>query len=135
MRISTRTHAFLDFATAGFAMAFPRALGASARFTNIVTTVALTKICYALLTKHELGVFKVLPMKTHLVLDTIGGAALCALPFMIDEDENCEVTACAVGLGLFDIAAAPITETDYEPRVERFSFEERSNRTRERVGS
>lgn len=118
MRISTRTHAFLDLATAGFALAFPRLLGASNRFTNIMTAVALGKLGYGLLTRHELGVVRVLPMKTHLTLDAIAGAATSALPFVLDEEENPAVTACAVGLGLSDIAAASITETRSKPEIE-----------------
>lgn len=118
MPISTRTHAFLDFATAGFALAFPRLLGASDRFTRTATGIALGKIGYSLLTRHELGAAKLLPMKTHLALDTVGGAAMCALPFLMDEEEKPAVTACAVGLGLLDIAAAPMTETRSHPRVD-----------------
>jgi hypothetical protein len=115
MRISTRTHAFLDLATAGFALAFPRVLGASDRFTRIVTTLALGKLAYGLLTEHELGLVKVLPMKAHLTLDTIAGAAMCVLPFVRDEKENGAVTMCTVGLGLFDISAAPVTDTRSHP--------------------
>jgi cytochrome P450 len=120
MRISTRTHAILDLATAGFALAFPRLLGASDRFTNIMTTVAVGKITYGLLTRHELGAIKLLPMKTHLALDAAGGAAVCALPFVLDEEENPAITACAVGLGLLDIVAAPLTDSRSRPRVDDF---------------
>jgi cytochrome P450 len=111
MRISTRNHAILDIATAGFALAFPRVFGASKRFTRISTAMALSKIGYTLLTRHELGAARVLPMKTHLALDSAAGAALAALPFVLDKQENSAVTACAVGLGTFDIAVAPLTDT------------------------
>jgi hypothetical protein len=110
MRISTRTHAFLDFATVGFALIFPRLLGASDRFAQAITNLALGKIGYALLTRHELGLLRVIPMKTHLMLDAVAGAGVCALPFLVEE-ENEAVIACALGLGLFDIAAAPLTDT------------------------
>jgi cytochrome P450 len=118
MRISTRAHGILDLATVGFALAFPRLLGASDRFTRAATTLALGKLGYALLTRHELGLVKAIPMKTHLALDAAGGAAMCALPFVLEEQENPAVVACSVGMGLFDIAAAPLTDTrSLPPRI------------------
>ena len=108
--ISTKTHGILDYLTVGFALTFPRMLGCSKEFTNAVTMIALGKLGYAMMTKHELGVAKVIPMKAHLTMDAVGGATLAALPFLMDED-NPAAVACAVGMGLFDIAAAPITDT------------------------
>jgi cytochrome P450 len=119
MRISTRTHALLDFATVGFALAFPRLLGASPRFTKVATALALGKLGYTLLTRHEGGAAKLISMKTHLQLDMVGGAAMAALPQVLDvQEEHAAVKACAVGLGLFDIAAAPLTESQSNPRVD-----------------
>lgn len=120
MRMSTRTHALLDIATAGFALAFPRLLGGSNRFTRIMTAIALGKIGYTLLTRHEGGVANLLPMKAHLTLDTVGGVTLCTLPYLLDEKENAAVNACAVGLGMFDIAAASMTETQSRPPLDEF---------------
>jgi hypothetical protein len=108
--ISTRTHGILDYVTAGFALTFPRLLRCSDGFTNAVTMLALGKLGYSMLTKHELGLAKVIPMKVHLAMDAVGGAAMAALPFVMDEDDPTAV-ACAVGMGLFDIAAAPMTQT------------------------
>ena len=109
--ISTKTHGILDYMTVGFALAFPRVLRCSNEFTNAVTMIALGKLGYAMMTKHELGAAKLIPMKAHLAMDAVGGATLAALPFLMDE-ENPAAVACAVGMGLFDIAAAPITSTD-----------------------
>jgi hypothetical protein len=108
--ISTRTHGYLDFLTVGFALAFPRVLNCSRRFANAVTTLALGKLAYALMTRHEMGLKKVIPMKTHLFLDAIGGATLAALPYMLDEDNEAAKNA-ALGMGVFDIVAGPFTQT------------------------
>jgi hypothetical protein len=109
--ISTRTHGILDYLTAGFALAFPRLLRCSDEFTNAVTVLALGKLGYSMLTKHELGLVKVIPMKAHLAMDAVGGATMAALPFLTDEDDP-RAVACAVGMGLFDIVAAPLTQTE-----------------------
>jgi hypothetical protein len=108
--ISTRTHGILDYLTVGFALAFPRLLNCRKEFTNAVTTLALGKLAYAMMTRHELGLVKLIPMKTHLALDAMGGATLAALPFLTDEEDP-RAIACAVGQGVFDIIAAPMTET------------------------
>src|SRR5687768_14974641 len=106
--ITTRTHAVLDFATVGLMLAMPRMLDCSARFKRLLTLLAIGKLSYALLTRHELGLVRVLPMKTHLTLDVIAGGGLCVLPFLTGERDPETFIAC-IGQGLFDIAAAPMT--------------------------
>ena len=80
-----------------------------------MNAVGLTKLAYTLLTRHELGAYKVLPMKAHLAMDVAGGAMLCALPFMAGHDADDLETAVCAGMGAFDIAAAPLTETEMRP--------------------
>lgn len=109
--ISTKTHAVLDYATAAKFLLLPRVMGWSKDLTNAMSLVGLMKLGYTLLTRHEGGVYPVLPMKAHLALDTLGGATLCALPFLTGEQDE-GATATCVGLGLFDIAAAPLTQTN-----------------------
>lgn len=132
--ISTKTHGVLDYLTVGFALAFPRLLGCNRRFTNAVTTLALGKLAYAMMTRHELGLMKAIPMKTHLVLDSIGGATLTALPFLTDEDDPAAM-CCAVGMGIFDIAAAPLSETEMEHEKPQMPRENRERQWIPRVPS
>ena len=80
-----------------------------------MTCVGLTKLAYTLLTKHEGGLYKVLPVKAHLAMDAAGGAMLAALPFMTGHDADDLETAVCAGMGAFDIAAAPLTETEPRP--------------------
>jgi hypothetical protein len=108
--ISTEMHGILDYLTIGTFAMLPKLLGLSRPLSCAVQSVALTKLCYTLLTDHELGVVRKLPMKAHLALDCVGGATLAALPFVFGEDDEV-ATATLVALGLFDIAAAPMTQT------------------------
>ncbi len=55
VRISTRYHAVLHLATIGFALAFPRLLGACDRSTKVATTLAPGKLGYSLLTRQNSG--------------------------------------------------------------------------------
>jgi hypothetical protein len=111
--ISSRTHAILDYLTVAKMLAIPRILGARPAVTSAVTALALTKLAYAMLTDHEGGIIRKIPLRTHLMLDAAGGAGLIAVPFLLDEDNDI-VTWSLVALGLFDIAAAPMTQTNEE---------------------
>jgi hypothetical protein len=118
--ISRRTHGLLDYLTVVFALTFPRVLCSSDRTRNAVTLLALGKLSYALFTRHELGLVKTIPMKAHLTLDAAGGAALCALPFALEEEDPATIGAC-LAMGIFDVLAAPMTDTrDYQlgPRAQ-----------------
>src|SRR3954467_8323644 len=108
--ISTKIHAMMDLLTAGMALTLPRMLNCSEKLRTGMTCMALTKLGYSLMTRHELGLLKKIPMKTHLILDTIGGATMAALPFMVDEEDPEAITAC-VAMGMLDVAAAPLTQT------------------------
>lgn len=116
--ITTKAHGVLDFLTVGFALAFPRVLDCNKTFTNAVTMLAVGKLGYALLTKHELAAKRLIPMNVHLAMDAVGGAALCALPFLTDEDDVA-ARCCAIGMGVFDIVAGPMTETEMRPPAAR----------------
>ena len=112
--ISTKTHALLDYLTITKFLLLPRVMGFSQTVTNGMTAVGLVKLAYTLLTRHEGGVLKVLPMKAHLAMDVAGGAMLCALPFASDDADDTEIAVCCA-LGAFDIVAAPLTETEMSP--------------------
>lgn len=108
---STRTHGILDFVSAATLITLPRIFGWRKATTSLLTNAAVGTLVYSLLTRYEFGLFKVLPMRGHLLLDGLSGAMLAAAPFtLLDEDSS--VTAALVGLGLFEITAALTTETE-----------------------
>ncbi len=122
--ISTHMHGYIDYAYAGALLALPFALGWRNRAKNLAITNGLATLGVSLLTNYECGALRVLPMKAHLAMDAVGGATLAALPFIMDED-NPAAVACAVGMGLFDIAAAPLTDTtDVESSTSQSMFDE-----------
>jgi hypothetical protein len=112
--ISTKTHAFLDYLTIAKFLLLPRVMGFSETVTKGMTCIALTKLAYTLLTRHEGGVYKVLPMKAHLAMDVAGGAMMAALPLASDDADETEVGVCCA-LGGFDIVAAALSETEMSP--------------------
>ncbi len=114
--IPTKAHGFLDYLTAGTMLALPRAMGWSENVTRLLTGAAVGTIGYSLLTRYELGLVKVLPMRAHLALDAMSGAALCAAPWMLPEESD-EVKQALLSLGLFELAAAFTSQT--EPEAEQ----------------
>lgn len=108
---STKVHGLLDYVSVGTMLALPRVLGWSPTVKSVVTGAALSTLVYSLLTRYELGIFKILPMRAHLTLDALSGAMFCAAPFLFpDEDTN--VTGTLVGLGMFELMAAFTSETE-----------------------
>jgi hypothetical protein len=108
--IPTTVHGVLDYMTAGLLFALPRMMGWSRCATNVLDTAAIGAVGYSLLTKYELGVAKVLPMKAHLTLDAVSGAALIGAAALMDDEEP-EVRATIAGLGVFEIGAALMSQS------------------------
>lgn len=108
--LSTRVHGVLDYMTAAFLHTLPRVMGWDRKVTRLLDCAGASATAYSLVTRYELGVVKVLPMKAHLALDALSGAALIGAAAMLD-DEDDEVRGVLAGIGLFEISAALLTRT------------------------
>ena len=81
--ISTRLHAALDYLAAICMYGMAIIWRFDAPTNTILMAVAMLVVIYTLLTKFEYGVFKLIPMQAHLLLDVIacvvliGGAFAC----------------------------------------------------------
>ena len=108
--IPTTVHGVLDYMTAGLMFALPRVLGWGQCATRVMDIAGSGAVAYSLLTKYELGLVKVLPMKGHLALDAISGAALIGAAALMDEEDP-DVLATIAGVGAFEIAAALMSQS------------------------
>ena len=106
--IPTKVHGVLDYMTAAFLHTLPRAMGWSRQVTAVLDGAGAAATAYSLMTKYELGLVKVLPMKAHLTLDTLSGAGLIGAALLLDDEEP-EVRAALAGIGVYEIAAAMLT--------------------------
>src|SRR5688500_6786258 len=111
--ISTGVHGVIDYATAATLITLPGVLGLSPRLTRAMQLIGLKKLIVAMLTQHEMGIVKLIPMKTHLAMDAVTGATLAALPLLLDERDEDAMATC-VTLGLMEIASSVMTDT--QPR-------------------
>lgn len=81
--ISTKIHGYLDYIMGVILIVSPLVLqipdGAA---STILVILGAGVILYSLLTDYEMGLLKVLGMKTHLMIDLIGGLFLIASPWI-----------------------------------------------------
>ena len=107
--ITTKAHGILDYLTVATALALPRLLGWSKDATRFMTLAGLGILAFSLLTKYELGVFKVLPVKAHLALDVMSALTLLAAPTLLGEKG---ATATIIrGMGVMELGVVSLTET------------------------
>ncbi len=111
--IPTSIHGVLDYLSVPALLALPRLLKWNKNITNLTTGIALGTLGASLMTRYELGVFKIIPMTGHLTLDATNGLMLAASPFVLLSkwERNATVTSILVGLGAFEISAALLTQT------------------------
>jgi hypothetical protein len=119
--IPTSVHAALDYATAAAFVATPHLFGATKVGQRVMYGFAAATVLSSSLTKYELGIWKILPMKAHLALDAASGLLIGASAFMHKQSQSRGVL---VGLGLFEIAAALLTQTTspVEHQAQRRAF-------------
>lgn len=117
--ISTKLHGVLDYSTGATLIALPRLLKWSESTTKLLTVAGAGTLIYSVFTRYELGVIKVLPMRLHLLLDALSGATLCAAPWTIASDAEPGEKKALVALGLFEIAASLLTQTQPSADLER----------------
>ena len=111
--IPTQVHAVLDYLTGGTLVAAPRLLGLTGTTAGKVLDLAGgIATAQSLLTNYELGLVKVVPMRTHLALDAASGAAVAASPWLFGFANNgTRYWLPHVLVGVTEILAAATTKT------------------------
>jgi hypothetical protein len=109
--ISRRAHGILDYVVGIILILAPRILGfdngdAEARIPVILGFAA---ILYSLVTQYELGLFKLLPFRVHLMIDVASGILLALSPWLFGFAQRVWIPHLV--LGLFEIAAVVMTRT------------------------
>lgn len=98
--ITTRVHGVLDYLVSLLLIAAPFMLGFADNTATMWVPIALglASIVYSLLTDYELGAIRLLPMQTHLTLDSVHGIALAASPWILGFAERVYLPHLIVGL-------------------------------------
>ena len=114
-RISTRAHGVVDYVFASSVLATSRAAPASETLRRLLERSALGVVVMSALTRYELGLVKVLPMRAHLALDLVVGALFSSAPILLPRESRA-TTRVLAGLGLAGTAVAVLTVPSGEPR-------------------
>ncbi|SRR5579883_478487 len=133
--ISTKVHGILDYVSVPTLLALPRVLRCGRGMTTLLTSAAVSVLGYSALTRYELGLYRVLPLKVHLAFDLTSGALLAAAPFAFlkRDEQSGTATGVLVGFGLFEIVAALLTKTE-PPLMEQLDENPIPQWLEERVG-
>lgn len=83
--VTKQIHAYLDYPVAVALMALPFLLGLGtsnslALYLSVLTGIAA--FILTLLTDHQLGVYKIIPYKGHLLVDALVGLTFVVSPFV-----------------------------------------------------
>ena len=108
--ISTKQHGVVDYLFAASVYALRQRLPASERASRLLGATAAGTVAMSALTRYELGLVKVLPMKGHVALDLALGALLVAAPLLLREEDG-RVRAAVAGMGALGAVVALLTET------------------------
>ena len=113
--INTHTHGILDYIVGIILAASPWLLGFARGGveTTVPVVLGLGALAYSLMTRYELGLFKVLPMRAHLTLDFFSGALLAVSPWLFGFSEF--VFWPHLIFGIIEMGAALMTQT--QPRT------------------
>lgn len=105
--IPTKTHAFIDYLTAGSLLTLPFAFSSKANRgaeTYLPVLVGAGVLAQSLFTGYEGGAKKKLDMRTHLKMDYVTGALLAASPFLFGFRKKSWLPHVAIGLSELAIA-------------------------------
>ena len=113
--ISTKAHGVLDYATAAALLAAPELFGLKdERAAALLPRLAgASAAAYSAVTDYELGLRRLLSMRTHLVLDGMSGAFLAASPWLFGFASNGKrYWLPHVLVGTMEVAVARMTRTE-----------------------
>jgi hypothetical protein len=114
--IPTRVHGMIDYAVAALVTLAPWLFGFSDhRVATIVTVLfGVAAFAYSVLTDYELGLYRVLAMRLHLVIDVIWSLGLIVSPWLFGFAGRIAWPHVAVGLA--GLAVTALTRRPPETR-------------------
>lgn len=118
--ISTRTHGALDYAWVSMAASAARAGDASGATVRFVRSSSVVAGINSMLTDYEAGMLRLMPMRVHLAVDFVIGAALVLSPLFLPKSGRRSV-ALSVALGLTACAASLLTDARGRKRQVAFA--------------
>jgi hypothetical protein len=108
--ISSKVHGVLDYVVGIILIIAPWMLGFARNGAETWVPVVLgcITLLYSICTNYELGRFKMLPMRTHLVIDFLSGLLLAASPWLFNFRD--QVYLPHLILGIFEMVVVLLSD-------------------------
>jgi hypothetical protein len=115
--IPRNVHGVLDYLVGILLIAAPWVLGFAddGPPTYVPVILGAGALVYSFLTNYELGLLRIIPFRTHLILDVLSGALLALSPWLFGFADRVYLPHLIVGL--FEIAAGLMTRNAPDYRV------------------
>ena len=125
--IPTRVHGMIDYAVGALLTAAPWLLGFSDHRVATVVTVlfGVAALGYAVVTDYELGLYRVLPMRVHLLIDVFWALALLGSPWLFGFSDRVFWPHVLVA-----VAGLVVTALTYRPPVPQPGFSKSAEQVR-----
>lgn len=115
--ISTKVHGYIDYMTGALLVLLPLILDID-NFTasTVLIVMGAGVIVYSLVTDYELGLLKILAMKTHLGIDLLGGAFLIASPWLFGFADDIYLPFVIIGIAEIGVSLLTEKKANYPGR-------------------
>jgi len=112
-------HGFTDYTYIPLVSSAPHLVGFTENktATTLCYVLSSTILASSLVTRAEWGVFKVLPYKTHLVLDVVGGLAGLSAPWLFGFAKDKKARNTFIAAGLFGLMAGLLSKPEEMPKA------------------
>jgi hypothetical protein len=111
-------HGFTDYTYIPLVSSAPHLVGFTENktATTLCYVLGSTILASSLITRAEWGVFKVMPYKTHLVLDVVGGLAGLSAPWLFGFAKDKKARNTFIAAGLFGLMAGLLSKPEEMPK-------------------
>ncbi|RZK27611.1 MAG: hypothetical protein EOO63_13035 [Hymenobacter sp.] len=115
--ISRRQHAFTDYSYVPLVASAPDLVGFTEEktATTLCHVLSTSILVSSLFTRAEWGPIRVLPYKTHLLLDTLGGATALTAPWVFGFAKNKKARNTFLAMGIFGLIAGLLSKPEEMP--------------------
>jgi hypothetical protein len=107
--IPLRIHGILDYVTVAAFFMIPSLFALSGTPAYLSYVLALVHFLMTLLTGFQFGIWKIIPIRVHKIVETIVGPALIALPWICRFSDDLAARYVFIGAGFVILAVGTMT--------------------------
>ncbi len=116
--LNTKVHGVIDYLVGMLLIASPWLFGFTrgGAETWVPVTIGSATLLYSLLTHYERGIIRIIPMSTHLLLDTMTALLLTISPWLFGFNESVYLPHLLFGIAGLGVVLLSDSRTSYSKR-------------------